>query len=202
MGPVQQDEEVADSDGGDENYQIGEYSNEKNNNHEIEESSKDEAGYIVVQAVFRFYYVGLPGSIKSVDNITASSYWNGYTWIFQHKDKLPSVSGERSMTSSWFKRKLANGEKVDRSWLLNSPFNEDAYCLCYLLFTSSSSNSRPSFELDCGFYKRRKHEKLQYHETSSSHHKVFITWRERERRIIDGAGTDAQIQALISLDKR
>lgn len=74
MGPVQQDEEVADSDGGDENYQIGEYSNEKNNNHEIEESSKDEAGYIVVQAVFRFYYVGLPGSIKSVDNITASLY--------------------------------------------------------------------------------------------------------------------------------
>ena len=66
--------------------------------------------------------------------------------LFQHADNLPSLYGERSITSAWFKRRLANGEEVNRSWLLYSPINKAAYCFCCLLFTSSPSNSRASFE--------------------------------------------------------
>ena len=49
-------------------------------------------------------------------------------------------TGERSMTRTWFQRHLANGSIVNRSWLLYSPLNIDAYCFCCLLFTSSSVN--------------------------------------------------------------
>ena len=58
---------------------------------------------------------------------------------FQHTDNLSSVCGERSITSAWFKRRLANGEEVNRSWLLYSPINKAAYCFCCLLFTSSTT---------------------------------------------------------------
>ena len=59
--------------------------------------------------------------------------------LFQHTDNLPLLCGERSMTSAWFKRRLANGEEVNRSWLLYSPINKAAYCFCCLLFTSLPS---------------------------------------------------------------
>lgn len=36
---------------------------------------------------------------------------------FQHKDTISLVRGERSITSAWFKRQLANGEEVNRSRL-------------------------------------------------------------------------------------
>ena len=85
--------------------------------------------------------------------------------LFQHTDNLPSLYGERSITSAWFKRRLANGEEVNRSWLLYSPINKAAYCFCCLLFKSSPSNSRASFESKNGFNKWRKPEKLKFHET-------------------------------------
>ena len=65
-------------------------------------------------------------------------------------------TGERSMTSTWFQRHLANGSIVNRSWLLHSPLNKAAYCFCCLLFTSSSVNCTSAFELGKGFSKWRK----------------------------------------------
>ena len=52
--------------------------------------------------------------------------------LFQHTDNLPSLYGERSITSVWFKRGLANGEEVNRSWLLYSPINKAASVVYYL----------------------------------------------------------------------
>ncbi|KAI8789882.1 Zinc finger MYM-type protein 1 [Biomphalaria glabrata] len=41
--------------------------------------------------------------------------------VFQNKDANFAVSAGRSMTLTWFKRSLPNGEEVNRSWLLYSP---------------------------------------------------------------------------------
>ena len=122
--------------------------------------------------------------------------------LFQHTDNLPSLYGERSITSAWFKRRLANGEEVNRSLLLYSPINKVAYCFCCLLFTSSPSNSRASFELKNGFNKWRKPEKLKSHENNPSHCRVFTTWKEAERRLVDGTGIDAIAQAQIRSEKQ
>ena len=70
------------------------------------------------------------------------------------------------------------------------------------MFTSSSSNSRSSFELINGFNKWRKPEKLQSHENSLVHRRAFTTWKEAERRIIDKTGIDVQVQAQIQLEKQ
>lgn len=68
------------------------------------------------------------------------------------------------------------------------------------MFTSSSANSRSSFELTNGFNKWRKPEKLQSHENSLGHRRAFTTWKEAERRIIDKTGIDVQVQ--IQLEKQ
>ena len=177
---------------------------------EIEEFSFDEEakdGVVLVPAVLRFHDVGylefdqttklsiIPQPLRD-ELITLGSI------PFQHRGSLSSVAGERSITASWFKRRLANGEEVNRSWLLYSPINKAAYCFCCLLFTSSSSNSRSSFELTNGFNKWRKPEKLQSHENSLGHRRAFTTWKEAERRIIDKTGIDVQVQAQIQLEKQ
>ena len=122
--------------------------------------------------------------------------------LFQHTDNLPSLYGERLITSAWFKRRLANGKEVNRSWLLYSPINKAAYCFCCQLFTSSPSNSRASFELKNGFNKCRKPEKLKSHENNPRNRRSFTTWKEAERRLVDGTGIDAIAQAQIRSEKQ
>ena len=122
--------------------------------------------------------------------------------LFQHTDNLLLLYGERSITSAWFKRRLANGEEVNRSWLLYSPIDKATYCFCCLLFTSSPSNSRASFELKNGFNKWRKPEKLKSYENNPSHRKAFTTWKEVERRLADGTGNVAIAQAQIHSEKQ
>ena len=121
--------------------------------------------------------------------------------LFQHTDNLPSLYAERSITSAWFKRRLVNGEEVNRSWLLYSPINKAVYCFCCLLFTSSLSNSRASFELKNGLNKWRKPEKLKSHKNNPSHRRAFTTWKGAERRLVDGTGIDAIAQAQIRSEK-
>ena len=68
--------------------------------------------------------------------------------LFQNRNgPFVANSGGRSMNSTWFKRRLAKGDEVGRSWLLYSPVNKAAYCFCCLLFPTSSSNSQSSDSL-------------------------------------------------------
>ena len=83
-----------------------------------------------------------------------------------------------------------------------SPINKAAYYFCCLLFTLSPSNSRASFELKNGFNKWRKSEKLKSHENNPSHRRAFTAWKEAERRLVDGTGTDAIAQAQIRSEKQ
>jgi hypothetical protein len=48
----------------------------------------------------------------------------------------------------------------------------------------------------------KKTEKLHNHENSPSHRKAFTTWKEAERRIIDGTGIDVHVQSQINLEKQ
>ena len=61
--------------------------------------------------------------------------------FFQNSTGPFSMKSRRSMTSSWFKRRLGKGqgEQVARSWLLYSPAKNAAFCFCCLLFPSNKS---------------------------------------------------------------
>lgn len=190
---VQQDDELGGSDG----------------DAAIEESSVEEADNVVPAAgLLRFHDVGYlefdeTTRLSIISQPLRDEMISLGSGSFQHRDSLPPpITGERSITSAWFKRRLANGVEVNRSWLLYSPINGATYCFCCLLFTSSNSNSRSSFELANGFNKWKKPEKLLSHENSPSHRTSFTTWKEAERRIIDGTGIDAEVQAQIQLEKQ
>ena len=102
------------------------------------------------------------------------------------------------MNSTWFKRQLANGDEVDRSWLLYSPVNKEAYCFCCLLFPTSQS----SFESAGEFTNWRHTERLKDHENSPCHSKSYPIWKEAERRIIYGKGIDLELEAQIESEKQ
>ena len=123
--------------------------------------------------------------------------------LFQNRNgPFVANSGGRSMNSTWFKRRLANGDEVGRSWLLYSPVNKAAYCFCCLLFPTSSSNSQSSFESASGFTNWRHTEQLKDHENSPCHRKSFTIWKEAERRIIYGKGIDSELEAQIESEKQ
>ena len=123
--------------------------------------------------------------------------------LFQNRNgPFVANSGGRSMNSTWFKRRLANGDEVGRSWLLYSPVNKEAYCFCCLLFPTSSSNSQSPFESAGEFTNWRHIERLKDHENSPCHRKSFTKWKEAERRIIYGKRIDSELEAQIESEKQ
>ena len=107
---VQHNDELVDSNGEDETE-------------ELSDREAENIHYDVVPAVLRFHDVGYLEFDKTTKLWKVSqSLRNEMITLgslpFQHTDNLSSVCGERSITSAWFKRRLANGEEVNRSWLL------------------------------------------------------------------------------------
>ena len=123
---------------------------------------------------------------------------------FQHMDGPFSAIGQRSMTKSWFTRRLAKGQgrEIPRTWLLCSPVDESAYCFCCLLFPSSSPNARSSLEVAGDFKNWRKPEKVAAHETSLSHRRSFSTWKDTEYGIIQEKGIDTALESKIETERK
>mgnify|MGYP003492921168 CR=1 FL=1 len=84
------------------------------------------------------------------------------------------------MTKKWFIRKHANrkGDQVNQSWLHYSPVKEATFCFCCPLFSSSSDNSKSSFESEIGFRHWKKTKKWETHEISVFHRRSFCSWME------------------------
>jgi len=97
------------------------------------------------------------------------------------------VSGKtknRSLTRNVFTRKLTNGECVERSWLIYSPFKKAVYCYCCRIFnyTIIIGNSLSS----SNGYKDWKHTSnfLMEHENSSLHRQSMIKYVSRSKTTI------------------
>ena len=120
---------------------------------------------------------------------------------FQNKDGPFDTKDGRSMTTFWFKRRLLNGQYVNRTWLLYSRLHKAAYCLCCLLFPSKTPDKGSAFKMRGGFSKWKKIEKLYEHENSNSHHESFATWKETERQHHFVSGVDEELQMQIQQEK-
>lgn len=175
--------------------------------HEFSETDNDADVSQPIPAVFMFHDVGYlefnkVSQLSIVSQQLRTEMITRGPNVFQNKNVKFAVNGGRSMTQQWFKRRLASGDEINRSWLLYSPINESAYCFCCLLFTSSASNCQSSFESANGFNNWRHTERVKDHENSSSHRKSFTTWKEAERRILHGKGIDAGVEAQIQSEKQ
>ena len=120
------------------------------------------------------------------------------------KEEFGSKATVRGMTQNWFVKQLKNGVVVPRTWLMYSPRKEAAFCFCCLLFPSSPLNSRSSFELEAGFNRWKKIDKLKNHEENSYHRQSsFVEWKEMERRMkMHGmTGVDDLLSSQIEAEK-
>ena len=60
---------------------------------------------------------------------------------FQHTNGPFNTVDGHCMNSTWFQRRLTNGEVMIHSWLIYSPFKKAAFCFCCLLFGSGNQES-------------------------------------------------------------
>jgi hypothetical protein len=128
-----------------------------------------------------------PGSLS--EELRAKIVLKG-SLFFQNKDEeylFPTEftqNKSRSLTSSWFTRKLPTGEICNRSWLLFSPHLECLFCFACVLFSeapekTSSALSKPGV----GFTKWKKPERLKEHEEGVHHRQAFLKWKLEEERL-------------------
>lgn len=93
-----------------------------------------------------------------------------------NNSKIIAKINDRSFTTNHLKRTLANGEQVDRNWVIFSPSKNSIFCfMCHLFGTS---NTADLFATD-GFVDFRnitrsfkKHENSKYHFTSEMAYKT------------------------------
>ena len=107
----------------------------------------------------------------------------------------------RAMSSNCFKRKLANGEEVTRSWLMYSPSKKVAYCICCLLYCRSDHQS--SLQQEAGFSQWKAPERMIVHENAKHHRECVKKWKELKRNLSNKTGIiDAKFHVQIEKEKQ
>lgn len=80
---------------------------------------------------------------------------------------------KRHFSKSHFKRKMLNGEYIERPWLLYSPSTGAAFCFACRIFTNA--NTQSNFETGFSDWKHAT-ERMREHENSEHHRKAMLTY--------------------------
>lgn len=112
------------------------------------------------------------------------------TGPIQVRMQFPSTNG-RSFSSSFYTKKMANGEKIKREWLIYSKKLDSVFCFCCLLFGSEPNSFKAGF-------KDWSHltQSIKIHEHSNNHMNNFENWKEHLNRLCSNSTID------LSLDKQ
>ena len=94
---------------------------------------------------------------------------------------FPKDSENRHFSSMYYTRRLLNGEKHDRKWLLNSKTLDRVFCFCCKLFKHDEINIQLASEGVKDW--KNLSNKLKTHETSSDHIINMRSWVELETRL-------------------
>lgn len=105
---------------------------------------------------------------------------------------FPSTNG-RSFSSSYYSKKLANGEIVKRQWLIYSKKLDTVFCFCCLLFASDSEHN--SFKTGFNAWQHLT-QTIKIHEQSKNHMNYFERWKENVNRLC------SETTIELSLDKQ
>uniref|UniRef100_A0A672Y3A4 TTF-type domain-containing protein n=1 Tax=Sphaeramia orbicularis TaxID=375764 RepID=A0A672Y3A4_9TELE len=111
---------------------------------------------------------------------------------------FPKREDGRSCHHHYFSRRLVNGEKIKRSWLVYSIKRNSLFCFCCKLF------SLKSFKLINGGLNDWKNcsELLKSHENSPEHSKNMTQWKELETRIDNCQTIDKTEMSLIDAERK
>ncbi|KAM3704566.1 hypothetical protein ACJW31_03G015100 [Castanea mollissima] len=117
------------------------------------------------------------------------------TNIFDPKNDKNS----RHFSTTHYIRKLPNGEKHDRKWLVYSKDLDKVFCFCCKLFNSKSNTN----QLANGGTKDWKNISsiLKNHETTNEHITNMNTWIDLELRLLKNKTIDRNVQEQIKKEK-
>ncbi|KAL5558845.1 hypothetical protein UlMin_035056 [Ulmus minor] len=129
-----------------------------------------------------------PGKWKNIDsNLRDLLVEKGQT---RESDiNFPKDENSRHFSTSYYTRKLSNGEKYDRRWLIYSKYFDKVYCFCCKLFSTKSSVTQLGNEGTIDW--KNLGTKLKIHETSNEHIMNMSTWT-----------IDREVQHIINKEKK
>ncbi|KAL4619977.1 hypothetical protein ACB092_06G120700 [Castanea dentata] len=164
--------------------------NEAQNNLEESENINDQPNYIPTN-IFD------PSQWKTIDiKLRDLVVENGPIRV----DDLnfPIDKNSKHFSTTHYIRKLPNGEKHDRKWLVYSKDLDKVFCFCCKLFNSKNTN-----QLANGGTKDWKNISsiLKNHETTNEHITNMNTWIDLELRLLKNKTIDRNVQEQIKKEK-
>lgn len=110
---------------------------------------------------------------------------------------FPSNDSGRHFSQSLYKRKLPNGEVINRAWLIYSIKKDCVFCCCCKVFANSKS------KLAKDGYNNWKHisNVIHEHESSTTHTDAQYHWIKLENRLAKLQTIDKKFQQMISAEK-
>ena len=111
----------------------------------------------------------------------------------------PKDENNRHFSNAHYIRKLSNGEKHDRNWLVYSKKMNKAYCFCCKLFNSNYNTSQLANEGSNDW--KNLSSKLKNHEITSEHITNMNVWVDLELRLLKNKTIDKNLQEQINKEK-
>ncbi|KAL5537435.1 hypothetical protein UlMin_042956, partial [Ulmus minor] len=103
----------------------------------------------------------------------------------------------KHFSTSYYMRKLLNGEKHDRRWLIYSKDFDKIYCFCCKLFSTKFNVTQLGNEGNKDWKNLGK--KLKSHETSNEHIMNMSTWFDVELRFPNDKTIDREVNVLVKI---
>ncbi|KAK4593670.1 hypothetical protein RGQ29_017677 [Quercus rubra] len=106
--------------------------------------------------------------------------------------KFPLDKERRHFSTTFYFKKLSNGEKFDRRWLVYSKDLDKAFCFCCKLFNSTTHGTNDW---------RNISNKIKNHETSKEHVTNMNAWTDLEMRLLKNKTIDKNFQEQVNKEK-
>ena len=116
--------------------------------------------------------------------------------------KFPLDKERRHFSTTFYFKKLSNGEKFDRRWLVYSKDLDKAFCFCCKLFNSTThGNSTNQLTNEGTNDWRNISNKIKNHETSKEHVTNMNAWIDLEMRLLKNKTIDKNFQEQVNKEK-
>jgi hypothetical protein len=112
---------------------------------------------------------------------------------------FPKDENSRHFSSTYYIRKLSNGEQHNRKWLVYSTELDRVFCFCCKLFNSKPNRTQLDNEGTNDW--KNLSAKLRSHETSNEHIMKMNDWVDLEMRLLKNKTIDKNIQEQINREK-
>ncbi|KAI8523807.1 hypothetical protein RHMOL_Rhmol13G0100800 [Rhododendron molle] len=114
-------------------------------------------------------------------------------------DYFPKDMEGRHFTPFHYIRRLSNGEKQDRRWLVYSSASDKVFCFCCKLFAQGENKTLLATNGLRNW--RNLGQRLKNHEASNEHIASMSKWIESERRLKKNETIDQSVQDQIKKEK-